>query len=1498
MPVLYIVTMNGSSPLEIFHPLVRRWFAECMGDPTDVQAQAWPEIAAGNHVLVTAPTGSGKTLAAFLWALDRLITGAWPGGQIRVLYVSPLKALGNDVRQNLIRPLDELRGYFAGAGEDFPDIDVQTRSGDTPADERRRMLRRPPEILITTPESLNILLSSRNGRSMLAGIKTVILDEIHAVAGTKRGTHLITAVERLTLLSGEFQRVSLSATVKPAEAVADFVGGYTLRGTAPDYHYEKRKVTIIRSGDRKRYSVRVSFPADAREKMVDNSWWPALIDSFKKIIAAHRSTLLFANSRRTVERMARLINEEEPEPLAYSHHGSLSREIRLAVEQKLKSGGLRAIVATSSLELGIDIGDLDSVVLIQTPPAISSALQRIGRSGHGVGRESRGLIFPTHGMDFIDAAVMAKSVMERDIEPIPVIEGPLDVLAQTVLSMTGIETWDIDALFGFIKTAYPYRDLTRRQFDLVLDMLAGRYAGTRLRELRPRVIIDKIDNTITAREGTLRLIYSSGGAIPDRGYFDLRVQDTRAKIGELDEEFVWERRVGETFAFGTQVWYIRNITHNDVEVAPSEARPGIIPFWKAEEQNRDFYLSERIAAFIEDASGKIDDPAFAGELGEKYFMDPEAADELIGFLERQREATGAELPHRHHLIIEHFEDPANTSQRKQVILHTLWGGRVNRPFALALSAAWEEEFHYRLEMIESNDNILLMLPHGFSAGDIFTLVTPENVEGLFRRSLEETGFFGARFRENAGIALLLPRSGFRKRLPLWLNRLRSKKLMNAVLDFPDFPILLETWRTCMQDEFDLDSLKRVLDEIREGTIRVSETATAAASPFAGSLVWKQTNTYMYQDDTPPGGKRSMLSEELLREVMSSSRLRPLVPEKVIALLEEKLRRTAPGYAPRNTAELLDWTRERIMIPADEWAALLDAASRDAGDEEPGISVPEADRIAFFTPPGSSVASVAAVESLPRIAKALGMSPDSLSAEPLVRGEDHDHRLKTSIKHLFSRRAPEDENDITLAGTLLQWLAFYGPVGTRFIKSVWGIDDVRLAGTLDELSASKDIVADILREGSDAVEVCDRENLEILLRMARRARRPEFRALGIESLPLFLAAWQGLAGRGDSVEAMQERLDALFGWPAPAAAWEEYILPARLEPYYGNWLDGLLQTSGLIWFGCGKKKISFAFQEDLELFHDPDERKSSTGDDALPDRLFPDARGRYSLFDIAGHAGLDTAAASEKLWDMAWHGLISNDSFEAMRKGITGKFEPKPVHAEPLRGRRTGLNRWSASRPLSGHWYALDYGAERDPVEREEIVKDRVRVLFRRYGVLFREIVTPELPAMQWGKVFRTLRLMELSGEVMSGYFFEGIPGIQFISHEAFRFLSQGLPEDAVYWMNAADPASLCGVKLEGLKGLLPARLSATHVVFHGRRPVIISKRNGKALEISMPPENPILPECLSFFKAMLSREFEPMQSVLVETVNGVPASQSDYARVLRDFGFEKHFKGLMLRRRF
>ncbi len=1513
--------MNPSAdPLSVFDPLVQTWFRQRFENATEIQQRSWPSIAASKNVLLTAPTGSGKTLTAFLWALNQLLVGAWPGGSVRVLYISPLKALNYDIERNLAGPLRELQAVFEKAGRPAPEVRVLTRSGDTPSRDRQRMLRRPPEILITTPESLNILLTSRGGRRLLGELQTVILDEIHAVAAGKRGAHLMSAVDRLVPLSGEFQRIAISATIRPLERIAEMVGGYIAEHSGESVHYRRRPMEIFRARGRKKYRIKVAaipapaepaVPGDDRDVSASpaDTLWSAFADRFRRIIRANRSTLLFANSRRTTEKVTRLINEGLPRELAYSHHGSLSREIRSVVEERLKKGELAAIVATNSLELGIDIGNLDEVVLIQTPPTVSSAVQRIGRSGHGVGETSRSQIFPTHGRDILDAAVVAKCVLDEDIEEVQPVECPLDVLAQVVVSMVAAEPWPIEELYEFLRTSYPFRQLKRRQLDLVLEMLAGRYADSRVRELRPRISIDRVEGILRPRDGIARLIYSSGGTIPDRGYYALRLEGTKAKLGELDEEFVWERSVSDTFTLGAQSWRIQRITHNDVLVTPARSSANLAPFWKGDERDRDFHLSSKLGAFLRWSDPRLDDPALKEELQRSHCLEKAAAEELMSFLRLQREVTGCPLPHDRHLVVEHYSDPFGGGRRPQILIHTLWGGRVNRPLSIALAQAIEETVGGSAEVLHNNDSINIVLPEeGMPGVDFLSLVDGGNLEKWLRRRLESTGFFGARFRQNAARALLLPRTSFKRRMPLWLNRLRSKKLLQAVSRYEDFPLLAETWRTCLKDDFDLENLFRRLAALQAGELRVSEVHTTVPSPFAADLIFKQTNRYMYEDDTPQSGRESKLRGDLLRELVFSSQLRPRLPSKLVRTLEGKLQRLAPGYAPRPGLDLEEWVRERLLLSPSEWGGLLSAVARDHSVEESEAMASVAAKLLWVSlPRGREV--VTHVEEVLRLRAAFGGSGETLDPRPLDASKDQvlaDLRgwLEESPQEgagNFSKTTAEEPSTAfdPLAEALAQWLSFYGPLPRRRLGEVLGLGDEALDRTLAALSEDRRIVVDELTEGSAAgeLEICDSENLERLLRMARAEARPNFEALPLPQLPLFLAAHQGLGSAGTGVEGLQANLERLLLLPLPAEAWEAEILPARLAPYYPAWLDEVLRASELRWMGSGRQKLTFYFPSDPVDWKAPDATSELS-----PDRVFPDDRGRYSFEDLVEEAGVGAQKLNEELWRWVWEGRVSSDSFQVLRQGLASKFSRVRWPTSAGGGARgVRRNRWQSPKKLAGRWYRRSEGGngELDALELEELNKARARLLLDRYGVLFRELTSRELPAFQWRSVFRALRLMELSGEVLSGQFFEGLSGLQFATHEAFRQLRKGVPADRIFWLSARDPASVCGLGLEGLSEGLPARRSGNFLVYHGQRLVVVAQAKGRHLEIRVPPDHPELATYFEFLRVLVSREAQPLKYVEIRQVNGESVFDSPYYDALHHLASgTREARGLRIRKRY
>ena len=1502
-----VSAVDPSGPLTLFHPLVAAWFTDRVGVPTAAQQQAWPRIAGGEHVLITAPTGSGKTLTAFLWAIDRLVTGAWPCGHTSVLYVSPLRALNNDIRRNLLTPLDQLRSIFDQAGEPFPDIRVLTRSGDTPQADRRRMLRHPPEILITTPESLNLLLSSHGGRSILTGLSTVILDEIHAVVGNKRGVHLITAVDRLVPLCGEFQRIALSATVRPLDSVAAFVGGSRLSGHGGEPRYEPRQVAILESAAAKRYDVQVRFPAAAADPDDRESVWGPLVDEFKAIIQRNTSTLLFANSRRLCEKLTLFINSDREIPWAYAHHGSLSREIRETVERKLKQGDLKAIVSTSSLELGIDIGALDEVVLVQSPPSVSAAIQRLGRAGHRVGETSRGTLFPTHSHDFLEAAVLADAILPEDIESMHPVDAPLDVLAQVIISMVGIETWDIDELFHAIRSSHPYRELARKHFDLVLDMLAGRYAHSRVRELRARVSIDRLDNSAVARKGALQELYMSGGTIPDRGYFHLRHRDSNARIGELDEEFVWESSEGQSFTLGTQNWTIQRITHNDVFVTPAPPKPVDLPFWKADGGNRDFHFSQRLAEFLEEANARLDDAGLVAHLQRTHEMDETSAQQLKAFLERQREVTGCDLPHRHHVVMEKVNSGPDGYPGTQLVLHTLWGGRVNRPFAMALEAAWDARFGQRLEIYPSNNCIVVLLPDETRCDEILSLVTAAEFESLLRHTLEGSAFFGARFRECAGRALLVTRSRMNQRMPLWVNRLRSQKLLDTVMRFEDFPILLESWRTCMQDEFDVPAVKMLLAELESGAIGWTEIRTARLSPFAQGVAWEQVNEYMYMSDELAGGRTSRLSDDLIREVVDSPDLRPAIAVDTVRAFELKRQRLSPGYAPTAARDLLDWVGERLIVPRSEFDDLVTAMQRDAEVDAADIVAACGDKLVYLSAPGTREPLVAALENIARLAGGLFPSSDTISVTAVGDGREvaaWPHPGEGAERDAVADVLPEADfpsADVESAEELLEWaisgwLQYYGPRARGEIAAIVGVDSGRLQRCLDDLrEADIIVIGPGLVEGAEEEEcVCDRDNLEALLRLSRALAVPVFEPLELDALPLFLAAWQGLTEEedGDPDHDTARRVEQLLCYDAPAALWESEILPARLRRFSTAAMDTLMQETPLRWVGHGEGRISFCFEPDLDLLEDPE---TTTAPEAPTiAALFADPAARYDFRSLLRQSGLGAEALTRRLWSAVWQGELTNDTLSALHKGVATGFKvPRVVErqsTEPAASthgrhgragaapaRRGSFARWQGSLPYAGSWHLLDRGEPADDLlETEERCKDRVRLLFDRYGFLFRELLQRELPPFRWAALFRSLRLMELSGEVVSGFFFEGIPGPQFASHRAFRLLQRALPEEAVFWINACDPISPCGVPLPTWRGTLPRRLPGNHLVFHGRRRVLVSERHGKSLTIAVPPHDSNLTRYFGVLHHLLTRPFQSVRQLTVEAINGEPAGRSAY----------------------
>ncbi len=1424
----------STDALDAFHPLVAEWFRGRYGAPTEVQARSWPRIAAGEHVLVTAPTGSGKTLTAFLWALNAFARGDAAAGATRVVYISPLKALNSDIRRNLAQPLSELRQLFEERGEPFPVVRAQTRSGDTPPGERQRMLRRPPELLITTPESLALILSTARGREALATTETVVLDEVHAVVENRRGVSLMTSLERVVEVAGEVQRIALSATVRPLEAVARYIGGHAPRqpgrGAA---RTTPRAVRIVQSRMAKRIEFSIRFPAEARAAAENGiKIWDPLSDAFKDVIEANQSTLFFTNSRRMAEKITLKLNEDAAAPRAYAHHGSLSREIRTEVERRLKEGELKAIVATNSLELGIDVGALDAVALVQSPPSIAAAMQRIGRAGHNVGEPSRGLLYPSHARDFLDAAVIAQAIRERDIEPLRPMAGALDALAQVIISTTASETWRVEDLYAMLRRAAPYQALEREQFDLVVEMLAGRYAGARIRALEPRLVFDRRNGTVSARKGAVFALYAAGGTIPDRGYYKLREADSGALIGELDEEFVWEATVGQTFTLGAQSWRIHRITHNDVLAKPAPPNAAAPPFWRAENIDRRFHFAQREGDFLEFAEGLLareEQEELLGHLRSQLGFDDVAATELVDFLARQRQATGCALPHRGHVLVEQvLAAPggyASAEGERQVVLHTCWGGQVNRPIALAMAAAWRQRFDAPADIHADNHVIVARLGAEGDAEALLTLATPANLHALLREAVERSGFFGARFRECAGRALLITRGRFNQRMPLWLTRMQAKKLLATVSKLPDFPVLLEAWRTCLSDEFDLPAAEQALADLQSGAVRWSMTTASTPSPFAAAIAFAQINRYMYADDQPEHQDRSALADDLIRQATFDSRLRPRIDPAVVAAFEAKAQRSADGYAPRDAVGLAEWLKERVLIPAAEFHALLAAAGLEAPAEAQRI---ERGGIAWHVH-GENLAHVRRV----------------LLGED-VPSETADQRDATQLFAEFAR--------------------CYGPRTAAEFEVLFPAAPTVVAAALAELCEANVMVEGPLIAGDDARRCCDAENLETLIRFQRAARRPALAPRSVRALPAFLANWHGV-GAAASQPALLDAAERLRGYPAPLSFWLDDAWQARLVGFAPERLNAACANDGLAWRGVGKEWATFAFADEIDMLAPP-----AAGETGMQPR-FADPAARYTFHQLLDAGDDDAETFNAAFWTAIWEGGLAADGPQALRTGMERRFRLVDGGA----GRQQRLRRRARRVALGwpGNWFLTGRAdAERDALDELEAAKVRCQALLDRYGIVSREIANREGGDWRWAKTFTAFRLMELAGEVLAGLFFQGMSGPQFALPQALHHLERRDAAPTAFYLSAWDPIAPTGLGLDW-EGL-PQRRAGNYLGFHRGELALTVENAGKRLHILLDPDDPALDALLPNLTTLAATG----RRLVVETINDVPARDSPYLAAL------------------
>jgi ATP-dependent helicase Lhr and Lhr-like helicase len=1405
--------------LDLFSEQTRDWFTSVFEGPTPAQEQGWPAIASGEHTLIQAPTGSGKTLAAFLYGIDRLNEAPQEG--LRLLYVSPLKALNYDVERNLRGPLAGLQS----------ELTVAVRTGDTPAKERAAMLRKPPDILITTPESLFLLLTSQ-GREMLKSVRTLILDEVHAVAGTKRGAHLALSIERLQRLAGEpVQRIGLSATQRPLEEIGRFVSG-------------ARPIRLVDAGRRKQLDLRVVVPVDdmrepgagaATDPLLgtggeggSTSIWPSIYPELLRLVEEHRSTIVFVNNRRLAERLALRLNELAEKEVARAHHGSLAREQRVEVEELLKRGAVPCLVATSSLELGIDMGAVDLVVQVESPKSVARGLQRIGRAGHELGAVSKGRIFPKFRADLLESAVVAERMLAGEIEETVIPRNPLDVLAQQIVAVAAQEEIEVETLHELVRGAYPFADLSRVQLENVLDMLSGRYPSDEFAELRPRIVWDRTGGVIRGRDGARRLAVTNAGTIPDRGLFGVHLVDGGGRVGELDEEMVYEARAGQTFLLGASTWRIEEITRDRVLVSPAPGVPGAVPFWKGEGVGRPYELGEQIGRASRELAA-LSDEQVVERLTERHCLDQRAARNLLTFLREQEAATGA-VPSDRTIVVERFRDEIGDWR---VCILTTFGARVHAPWAMAVGARLRDALGVEAQAIWSDDGIAFHLPDADAPPPTEELIVdPDQLEDLVVQEVGETALFGARFRENAGRALLIPRRRPGERTPLWQQRLKAQSLLQVARRYPAFPIVLETYRECLQDVFDLPALKQLLHGLRTRQIDVVDVETASASPYSASLLFDYVATYMYEDDTPPAERRAQalsLDRDLLRELLGQEELRDLIDPGALEDVERQLRGD-----PRTPDALHDLLRMRGDLQSLEYdKSLAETLLRErravlvrmAGDER-----------------------LIAAEDAGRYRDALGAMPPSGLPDVFLEGGEE------PLRSLVARYARSR-----------------GPFTTAEVNEHFGRD---VEPELRALEREEKLVRGELRPGGTEREWCDPDVLRRLRRASLAALRKEVEPVEQATLGRFLPSWHGVDRRA----SLREALVPLQALSLPVSLWESDVLPRRVPGYRPELLDQLCATGEVVWVGAGLDRVALYFREDAaalgRLGATP--RPEGEAHDRIREAL---GRSAQFWFDLLAATGLEPEAALPALWDLVWAGEVTNDAWQPLRAGRRYGV-PKPER----RPRRFSRRRAAAITATQGRWSPADRLFD-GPPDRRALAE----LLLERQGIVTRDGVRAEGIQGGYGAVYGELKALETVGLCRRGYFVEGLGGAQFALGGAVERLRELRPredeEAEPLVLAASDPAQPYGAVLPWPKraGARAARVAGAYVVLLGGQPALFVERGGRSLVPLREPEEEWLREALAALVDHARRFLR--KRIAVERFDGQPVGETDVLPLLLEAGF-------------
>ncbi|WKU04755.1 ATP-dependent helicase [Micromonospora sp. HUAS LYJ1] len=1416
-----------------FGPATREWFTAAFAAPTAAQTGAWQSIAAGRNALVVAPTGSGKTLAAFLWSLDRLADAPPPTDarhRCRVLYVSPLKALAVDVERNLRAPLAGIRQAATRLGVTPPDITVGMRTGDTPADERRAFARTPPDILITTPESLFLLLTSA-ARESLRGVETVIVDEVHAVAGTKRGAHLALSLERLDgLLARPAQRIGLSATVRPIDACARFLGG-------------ARPVDVVQPATPKTIEVSVQVPVEDMTRLDETeqppqdalggpgprraSIWPAVEERVFALIRAHRSTIVFTNSRRSAERLCARLNElatEEreaaagppadpdgdpggtqrwggpvgpprtPRPpaeamaqsgtaagaeavIARAHHGSVSREERKQIEEALKSGRLPAVVATSSLELGIDMGAVDLVVQIEAPPSVAAGLQRVGRAGHQVGAVSRGVVFPKHRGDLLSCTVVAERMAAGAIEELHYPRNPLDVLAQQIVAMVALEPWSLGDLAVLVRRAAPFAELPDSALHAVLDMLSGRYPSTAFAELRPRLVWDRATDLLTGRPGAQRLAVTSGGTIPDRGLFGvfLAGAERAARVGELDEEMVYESRVGDVFLLGSSSWRIEEITPDRVLVSPAPGQAARMPFWKGDQLGRPVELGRAIGSRVR-ALLRQDD-ATARTALRAGGLDDWAADNLMAYLREQQAATHA-LPDDRTVLVERFRDELGDWR---LAVHSVLGARVNGPWALAIGRRLAERYGVDAQVMPSDDGIVVRLPDTADEppGADVVVFAPDEIAQLVEDAVGTSALFAARFRECAARSLLLPRRDPRRRQPLWQQRQRAAQLLDVAREYADFPVTLEAARECLQDVFDQPALAELMRDLASRKVRLVEVESERPSPFARSLLFGYVGAFLYEGDAPLAERRAAalaLDSALLGELLGRVDLRELLDPAVLAETGRQLRWRTEQRRPRDAEDVV----ELLRVVGD----LTGAELAERGVPQGWLTdLAAARRVLRVRIAGED--RWVGIEDAARLRDALGVA------------------LPVGVAEAYLTPVADPLGDL-----VARYARTHAPFSAATCAARFGLGVFVVEQALRRLAATGRVVSGEFVPDSVGTQWCDAEVLRLLRRRSLAALRREIEPVPPRVLAGFLPRWQQIGSSARGVEAVAAAVEQLQGTAVPASAWERLVLPARVADYSPAQLDELCAGGEVVWAGSGAISggdgwLTLAYADVAPLLlPPPDDGFAGTPlHDAVLDAL---ADGQALFFRaLADRVGsTDDAALTAVIWDLVWAGRLTNDTLAPLRAalGAGGAHRSRPA-APRTRYRRPGrmaLPSRGGPPTVAGRWSRLPE-RDTDPTRRAAALAD---LLLDRHGVVTRGAVVAEQVVGGFAAVYPVLAALEERGAARRGYFVEGLGAAQFAvpgAVDRLRALAEpadrGRGDGPATVLAATDPANPYGAAL-------------------------------------------------------------------------------------------------------